>query len=539
VGVEESLPTDGEVSAPYSSAALAATYNDFPYESFSFPLSRPDHLAAVATIFGMTPASPDRARVLELGCAGGNNIIPLAEQYPDCQFVGIDLSSRQIADGRASAEPLGLKNLDLQQGDILTLGTELGTFDYIIAHGLFSWVPPVVQDKLLCLCGLLLNPQGVAFISYNTYPGWHIRTMIRDAMLFGTRNIEDPTQRYNAAVSVLDFLCRSIPPSMSAYTAFWKEEAKLVKSEQPSYVLHDHLEVHNHPTYFHEFMRKSQEAGLQYIADAEMHSMSPNAHPPHFAKEVGMHATDLIETEQYMDFASNRMFRQTLLCRAGVTLNRDLSADSFAPLRVISAGKMEHSKKRPGDNSLTFRWRKGSFTTADPLTIFLYLLLSQRWPRSISVTELYECAAQRPAARQLPRGGQEAKSGIALLLARGARSGHLAFTSLPDMFVTQISDKPHAVAYAREMASRSTSATNRRHESIRLNDTQRCVLRLLDGKHDRDEIVSGIIDAVKSRELTVDSEGNPLPDVTGDRRLVRSVADAVLTRLGELMFLIA
>ena len=33
----------------------------------------------------------------------------------------------------------------------------------------------------------------MAYVSYNTYPGWHIRGMIRDMMCYHTRQFSDPT----------------------------------------------------------------------------------------------------------------------------------------------------------------------------------------------------------------------------------------------------------------------------------------------------------------------------------------------------------
>ena len=125
------------------------SYDAVPYPDYSYFESHPDRVATMATLFGMKPPPVDRCRVLELGCAGGGNLIPMAYGLPQSEFVGIDTSARQIAAGQEKASALGLKNVTLQPLDILDVNTDHGQFDYIIAHGVFSWVPRVVQDKIL------------------------------------------------------------------------------------------------------------------------------------------------------------------------------------------------------------------------------------------------------------------------------------------------------------------------------------------------------------------------------------------------------
>src|SRR5262249_30408638 len=159
-------------------------YDEVPYSSKPFPQTHPDNLATVATLFGMTPPPVERCRVLELGCAAGGNLLPLAAALPGSRFVGIDLSRRQIDDGRPGREALGLRNFRLRHRSILDVGADFGQFDYILCHGVYSWVPAPVQDKILEVCAGHLAPNGVAYVSYNTYPGWHIPGAVRAMMRY-------------------------------------------------------------------------------------------------------------------------------------------------------------------------------------------------------------------------------------------------------------------------------------------------------------------------------------------------------------------
>src|SRR5262249_55523737 len=157
--------------------------------------THPNRLAVIASLFGMTPAPVERCRVLELGCGNGSNVIPMAASLPESNFVGIDLAGEPVAEGNQMVSELGLQNIRLVHGSVTTIGDDWGQFDYILAHGLFSWVPAEVRSCILRLCRERLAPEGVAFISYNALPGCHVRNMLREMMLFHTRNFQSPNER--------------------------------------------------------------------------------------------------------------------------------------------------------------------------------------------------------------------------------------------------------------------------------------------------------------------------------------------------------
>ena len=144
--------------------------------------THPDRLATVARLFGLAAAAPGACRVLELGCGDGGNLIPMALQLPRSEFTGIDLAGDAIHEGHVVVSALGLQNITLRQLDLMEAGPDLGEFDYIIAHGLYSWVPSEVRERLLRICRVNLAPSGVAYVSYNTYPGFHRREMFREMM---------------------------------------------------------------------------------------------------------------------------------------------------------------------------------------------------------------------------------------------------------------------------------------------------------------------------------------------------------------------
>jgi SAM-dependent methyltransferase len=282
---------------------LKNPYDQIAYRTLPRRQTHPDRLAAMARLFGMNPAPVTACRVLELGCGDGANLIPQAYYLPHSDFIGVDLAAAPIAAGSAIAAELGLSNISLRAADLRDLGPDLGEFDYIFAHGLYSWIPPDVRDRLLAVCRERLAPQGVAFVSYNVYPGRYPRQMIREILLYHTRAIEDPAQRIAEARRLL--------------TQIDHEEAKHVMEHSDDALFHDDLAPINDPVWFHEFAAHARRHGLQYLAEAQSHKTFDPAMEP--AQE---NAAQVIEREQYVDFRKLRRFRETLLCHEAVALDR-------------------------------------------------------------------------------------------------------------------------------------------------------------------------------------------------------------------------
>ncbi|MFN0195656.1 MAG: methyltransferase domain-containing protein [Planctomycetaceae bacterium] len=231
-------------------ASTARSYDEVPYIGGAFPETHPNRLATLGTLFGMQPVDPLRCRVLELGCAQGKNLIPMASTAPHSEFIGIDLSAKQIDVGKNWIAQLRLGNIELRQQNILELTSDIGSFDYIIAHGVLSWVPQVVQEKIFDLCQQLLAPQGIAYLSYNTYPGWHFRDILRNQLCFHTRNAVDERQKFQQAEEYLGILQLAAKNHPGIYGDVLQAQIDLLRQSRDYYVFHDFLEEVNSPFYF-------------------------------------------------------------------------------------------------------------------------------------------------------------------------------------------------------------------------------------------------------------------------------------------------
>lgn len=372
------------------------TYDELPYPNLAFPQTHPNRLAVIARLFGVTPPKPSTSRILELGCGPGGNVIAMGAGLPAAELVGVDLSQRHINEGQATLAATGLSNITLHQADITRIDESWGKFDYIIAHGLYSWVPSEVQTAILNLSRKLLSPNGIAYVSYNTNPGWRIRSILRDMMLFHTGRITGVAERVKQARAILDFVAAAAP-QRSTYAALLREEAALLQGQPDGYLFHEYLEHNNHPTYFYEFVQHVDAAGLQYLADTNLRTMLDNSLPAQ-ARSVLQRISNqnLVQMEQYLDFIHNRPFRQSLFVHQSITVDRTLDWPRLRGLFVAAALSCTHPDfEAHTPDAVEFITPTGfKFSTAVPLIKKALQILMQRWPESIPFESLVAMARE-------------------------------------------------------------------------------------------------------------------------------------------------
>jgi methyltransferase-like protein/2-polyprenyl-3-methyl-5-hydroxy-6-metoxy-1,4-benzoquinol methylase len=490
------------------------SYDLVPYTSTSFAQTSPEALAVIARIFGLETPDIHTCRVLELGCASGGNIIPLAELYPRAQFVGIDLSQRQVQMGRDCIAQLGLGNVRIEAMSIADIGPDFGMFDYIIAHGLHSWVDVPTQDHVLRVCRQNLHPAGIAFVSHNTRPGWNQVKTVRDLMLFHTAPFKDPQIRTQQARAVLAYMASGLAEMQSPLAPVFQEEMALLANTEDFHLYHEHLEENNNPVYFHEFMAAARLHGLQYLADAELHTMTTSKLPAHIAAQL--HSLNDVEAmEQYLDFFNNRRFRNTLLCHVDVVLTRNIDkavcsscflyTDLQAPAAVATAQLLDES-------SLTFAKGLINFTTSHPLTKQLMHILAEQESIPLALAEIVALMTQR-LPQLLPQlfpqyGPQELEA----LLLQEVDLGKLVAESIINLRLTRgeyshtLPLKPAISQMASWQLQRGRYVTNCRHKTIRLQDAEVMILRLADGTRTVDEIINVLHAYVQDGRLQINRE---------------------------------
>lgn len=296
-------------------------YSELGYKSMPFPYTTPATLEAYAALVGVAAPNPKTSRVLELGATYGGNIISQALFNPDATFVGIELSQEQVEKGNEVIANAGLTNVSLIQSDIASIGSEIGTFDYIIAHGVYSWVDDGVKEALLRLIDEHLAEDGIAYVSYNTYPGWHTMEEVRQLMMFSNRD----KAQFNHKEKVLHgkTIGSIVGSQILKYDNLKERNSKFlgalrsVMQKDEYYVGHDHLEPNNDPVYFYQFNDHLAAHNLAYLCDADLTLSMVRSFDADIADTLDKLApNDHVAQEQYLDFMLDTTFRKSIICKA-------------------------------------------------------------------------------------------------------------------------------------------------------------------------------------------------------------------------------
>jgi SAM-dependent methyltransferase len=437
-------------------------------------------------LFGLDPAPVESCRVLELGCGDGGNLVPMALALPEAGFAGVDAAPGAIARGTELIEALGLRNATLHAQSIEHYEPQAAGYDYVIAHGVYSWVAPPVRDRLLATCRRALAEHGVAYVSYNALPGGRVREALRDMLLFHTAGIAEPGERVAQARALLRFLLEGLPAEHD-FAAVMRRQAEGLLARGDASLLHDDLAEVNEPVYFHELVAHAARHGLQYLAEADFFEMQTGVVSGP-AAEALLGVEDPIRREQYLDFLKGRMFRQTLLCRAEHELDR-----SPRPAVVERLAVSTPARPRGGpdaDGTVTFEGPTGStLATGHPLVREALERVGGAWPAAVWVRELL--AADASAA------DREALCD-ALLRCFAANLAQLHVH--PPALTTTPGERPEASALARHQARAVDMVTNLRHVSVRIeDDLGRELVTLLDGTRDRAALVAELARFLRAR----------------------------------------
>ncbi|MGB3436901.1 methyltransferase regulatory domain-containing protein [Achromobacter sp.] len=382
---------------------IARQYDERPYASEAFYFSSPAHIQAAAHLYGVTAPAPQRARVLEIGCAAGGNLLPFALAYPDAEVVGVDLSPVQIEAGQQVLARVGVKNMTLHAMSLTDIGPEFGKFDYIIAHGVFSWVPPTVREALMKLCHTHLTDEGVAYISYNTYPGWKAGDIVRDAMTLHAHGLSSGKERVESARAVINMFKQGMAGSNVLGAALRKVLNAL--DNLPDYYLeHEYLETFNSPCYLVEFADMAMRNGLDHMGDAQPQlEISAN-----YGQKLQLNLSLIaigqprLIRQQYLDFLVGQNFRKSLLVQLARQVEMLHQPD---PVRASELRLAAHFDKvdapadaDPRQGGQWLRDQGGVMLCADTAAMQAVTdMLSQTWPRSLTVAELVEGIDMPPA----------------------------------------------------------------------------------------------------------------------------------------------
>jgi SAM-dependent methyltransferase len=468
-----------------SNAALASRYDDIPYEALPHPGTHPARLATVATFYGHVAPRLERCSVLEVGCNDGSNLIPMAVSLPAARFVGCDLSPRAVDAGRRTVNALGLTNITLVEEDLAALAPVHGEFDFVVAHGVYSWVSPDVRDALFALAARRLAREGILYVSFNVLPGCRIRQAAWDVLHYHVDHIENPHARLDAARQLASLLADGSTATHESDQAL-RAEFRAIAQHGDSELAHDDLAVPNDPVFFHTFVEHATSHGLRYLADAEVQttgvagiSDAANAH---------LSTLDALGREQYLDFIRLRRFRQSLLVHDRVPTDVTKQSERLRAMHVSASMALTRAAATGGVHKLARR--------LDPAA-----------GGGGAVRKLLDAlVANQPATYEIGSFGDDLHLGpfprpLEAILADAYMSGIVELHMHPPPLTIRAPYRPAASPLARLQARTRDNVTTLLHTQVAIADMNALrLLPLVDGTRDRVALAA----AVKQGAFNID-----------------------------------
>jgi SAM-dependent methyltransferase len=449
-------------------------YDQLPYTDHAYAESHPDRLSVVARLSGWEPPAVVGARILELGCGRGGNLLPIAAGLPGARLVGVDRAARQIEEATAIARAVRLDNVELVASPVERFEPDQA-FDFIICHGLCSWVPPATRRSLLATIGSALAPGGVAYVSFNCLPGWYERLAARDWL----RSFPG-----TAPPASLAWLRDAISPELADYRRRIDAITKRLEETDAAYARHEYLAEEHHPQLVSELLAEAGKAGLAYLGDAIPSGTALELLPKPVSERAS--ALGVAAGQQVIDFVQCTAFRRALFVRRADAEARAWTHPAHLDRRALDSLRIR-SRLRPHDaadpqaGTERFDGPGGlALLQSAPGVRRVLHQLARVAPRSMPFAELASAAAIPP--------GELRDEAFDLWLATGTISLHVREPGPPEA-ETARRDHPEAAALARWHAAHGGALTNRWHEEVELDDPLlRTLLARLDGSRSVDDL---------------------------------------------------
>ena len=462
----------------------------FVYKTFARRETHPARLGALARLHGINAAPVERCSILEIGCGDGGNLIPLAEVYPESHFVGIDISVDAIQKGRAEIAELGLNNITLRQGDISSEPIEQERYDYIVCHGVYSWVSPEVQHSILAQGRLALKPAGVFLVTYNTLPGWRQRGVLRDILGVGAgRRATHPLERCALGLDFLKLVAAEKSAMSTSFGKYMTEALERFESSDPSYIHEEFLGSYNEPLLFSDFVDRARRHDLQFLTEARVVMTSCDDLSPAAKEYLENMGSDYIAREQALDIFRNRTFRETLLCREDEVLDRGLRVETFKALRLVSL----YEALEPGDVARGFRERVSGRVVSTPVGDCTDTLgvISSFGTAGACFADIFDRS----------RGSIEISERELLVAAVTLwRSGFVEVATAPFRAIDCDHDSVRVTKYAQLQARSHPKVTSRSHDSYPLCEVERKALLLAHEGMSKHALVTLLLSEVHQKD---------------------------------------
>jgi SAM-dependent methyltransferase len=311
---------------------------DIGYTAHFYRETAPSHMAFAALCIGRSPGRTFKpTRMLELGFGQGFGLALLAAANPDFSFEGYDFNPEHVAHARRLIEGAKLSNITVEETGFEEAAARNGAndVDVIALHGIFSWVSRQAQDAIVDILRQRLQPDGLAYISYNCMPGWAALAPIRQFMVAVKRRNPGSSERQLSLALDLILKLKQGNAAFFAANPMAAQHLEAMLKMDRVYLAHEYLDEHWDLFQFSEVAARLSEAKLAFVASATLTENLDAYAVPKDVQPLVAQASDPIMRETLRDFAGNRRFRRDLFARGTATLTtgehrRLLSEMSFA-----------------------------------------------------------------------------------------------------------------------------------------------------------------------------------------------------------------
>ena len=525
---------------------MDTSYNDIPYMGRVHSQTHIERLALAAQIFGIETVPLEHARVLELGCGDGSNLVNMALNLPNAHFVGIDGSEVHIVRGREMAQTAQASNVQLEAMDITAITDQFGQFDYILCHGVFSWVPENVRDHILRISRECMTPLGIGYISYNAYPAWKQHEMLRDMMRFHAFRMEDPKEQILQARALVQFIGEHVPDTINnSYGKFINSQVEFISGLTEEYLYHEYLEAHNQPYWFYEFIKLLDANELQYLGDTDLSSMI-NLHWPEETRDLLNHISPTqYELEQYMDMLRCRRFRCSTFVHHAREVTRGIEPKVFTNFyysykacdKWITPEPKEGSTDESTEGASTGNTETSSsdeIIAALPVNIesnnvqgliqvALFQHLHEQWPKRVHFKELVSLGEQTKGANLSDDEQISLAELMQTLYLKEVVQAHLYAPQIANDIPTH----PKLNGVARHQATYQEVVSTQLHDMVIVRDEWvRSMVTLMDGTRTVPEISEGLYTQMSKGDLPTleceDDDGNPITHRDGILKVLQT-----------------
>lgn len=459
----------------------------------------------------------------------------IATACPTAECTGIDNATEQIVSGRQAIHEIGLNNIELINSDFGALTDSSKHYDYIICHGVFSWIPTEQQDRLLATIKQLLAPQGLAYLSYNCLPGWQSRDALRRLLLEQTDAISDNTEKIRVARELMGWLLEILCDDYSPYALGLKSELENIQHHSDSFILHELLNSHTSAMYFSAFAKKLAEHHLRFMCEARFgRTLS------HRLTKEGVSCEKCLSTsldnhqlnvESFLSYIYPTALRRSLICHDHqIPLNypRIDQIRSFflaSPLVPTSPPELHDSVVNEYAAPQGFM-----VEVKEPLFKEALAIMADKWPQAISFKELSEELSL--THQHISKNDKTDKKLIDFLFDFYCQE-LIELYSAPLPFTLSIRDKPQISALARWQLQNQNWATNLRHEYVILNEFGRSVAKLCNGRNSPADIANAIQKEMTMGNLEVAISGQKVIEPDQQANLIEQSLSETLTELSQ------